>query len=246
MSDDALSNQTGPTALRRTSDGRLPRGSFWDRRTWRDSIANGEAPALVLIGAFVVVAFSEIFTGGPARWGLSGQAISEGRWFTIGTHMFAHAGLYHLLMNCSGLLALTPVVFQRFGRGVSGWLRYGGLYGLSGLVAAATYLALHPTGTIPMVGASGAICGLWGAVTRIGENGVFVPIRSRQVWLQIKAFVINNAILFGILLVLVLMSGGKGGLAWEAHVGGFVFGLLAAPWLAPGIAAGPDETSEQP
>ena len=233
MTYDALSNPRGQTALQRASDGRAGAGSVWDRRTWKEYLVGGEAPALVLITVFVVVAFSELFTGGPARWGLSAQALSEGRWSTLGTHMFAHAGLYHLTMNCSGLLALTPIVVQRFGRGVSGWLRYGFLYGLSGLVAAGTYLALHPTGTLPMVGASGAICGLWGAVTRIGENGAFVPIRSLQVWRQIKAFVINNAILFGILFVLVLMSGGKGGLAWEAHVGGFLFGFLAFSLFDP-------------
>jgi membrane associated rhomboid family serine protease len=92
-----------------------------------------------------------------------------------------------------------------------------------------------------MVGASGAICGLWGAAARIGADGAFVPIRSPQVWRQIKAFAVNNAVLFGIIFILVLMSGGKGGLAWEAHLGGFVFGLLAMPWLAPPAKAASDE-----
>ena len=84
-----------------------------------------------------------------------------------------------------------------------------------------------------MVGASGAICGLWGAAVRVDFDGGLVPLRSGQVWNHVKAFAKANIILFLILFALVRLSGGVGGLAWEAHLGGFLFGLLAVPWLAP-------------
>ena len=80
--------------------------------------------------------------------------------------------------------------------------------------------------------ASGAICGLWGAAARVDlEGGGLASLRSRRVRDQIKAFAKSNVILFVILFVLVRLSGGAGGLAWEAHLGGFLFGLLAAPQL---------------
>lgn len=41
----------------------------------------------------------------------------------------------------------------------------------------------------------------------------------------------TNIVLFGILYLLVWLQGGSGGLAWEAHLGGFAFGLLAARWV---------------
>ncbi|OYY61588.1 MAG: hypothetical protein B7Y51_09915, partial [Burkholderiales bacterium 28-67-8] len=42
------------------------------------------------------------------------------------------------------------------------------LFAVSGLLGAALYLTLHPAGAVPMVGASGALCGLWGGLSRIG------------------------------------------------------------------------------
>lgn len=192
-----------------------------------------DGPGLVLAALLSAAFVAEIFRGGPLAWGLSGQALAEGRWQTLGTHMLAHAGLGHLVMNLGGLLGLSPIVVWRLGVGPGGWLRYAGLFTLSGLVGAATYLALHPTGVVPMVGASGAICGLWGAASRISPDGGFNTLGSDQVKREAWAFVKTNVILFAIIFFLVRLSGGLGGLAWEAHLGGFVFGLLVGPAMSP-------------
>jgi membrane associated rhomboid family serine protease len=201
----------------------------WNPATWEDEYgpegATGIWPAAVLIIAFV----TQWFVGGFERWGLSAQALSEGRWFTLGTHMFVHGGLMHLWLNLGAVMVLTPPVLIGLGGYRRGWGRYLVLFAVSGLLGAATYLAMHPFGAVPMVGASGALCGLWGALSRIGPDGAIVPICSGPVWVQVKAFAKMNLILFAILFVLVRMSGGVGGLAWEAHLGGFVFGLFAMP-----------------
>jgi membrane associated rhomboid family serine protease len=190
--------------------------------------------AVALAGLFTNV-FPDSSAGGvtPATWGLSAEALAEGRWYTLLSHMVTHGGLTHLLLNCSFLLSVTPVVMSRFGLGPSGWLRFAILFLVSGLLGAAFFLALHPDGAVPMVGASGAICGLWGAAARIGPDGGIVPLRSGPVWIQLKAFAKMNVIVFGLIFLLMWMVGGQGGLAWEAHLGGFLFGLFALPLLAP-------------
>ena len=238
MTDDAA---VTPSRLQRASDGRLGGLSFFDPRLWREAVTRQTAPAWAVIAICItgsILAILNLMRGGePWDWSLSAAALAEGRWYALISHMFAHAGLWHLVLNSTFLLGVTPVVMARFGVGPSGWLRYAVLFLVSGLLGAGLYLALHPASAVPMVGASGAICGVWGAASRIGPEGEIVPIRSDQVWVQVKAFAKMNLILFGLLFVLVRMSGGVGGLAWEAHLGGFLFGLFAVPWLAPRRAA---------
>lgn len=240
MTDDAAS-APAPTALQRASDGRLGGLSFLDPREWREAATLEMAPAWTVIGVCIVssiLGVVHMMRGGePWDWGLSAQALADGRWYALISHMFEHGGHWHLFMNSTFLLGVTPVVMARFGVGPSGWLRYAILFLVSGLLGAGLYLALHLDSAIPMVGASGAVCGLWGAASRIGEDGEIVPIRSAEVWVQVKAFAKMNLILFAILFVLVRMSGGEGGLAWEAHLGGFLFGLLAMPFLVPRLVA---------
>lgn len=221
-----------PSALTRASDGDGVRGVF-DVRTWRDEYGPRGEAGLWLAGLLVVAFVGQIFNGGPIPWGLSGRALAEGRGWTLLTHMFVHGGLMHLMMNLGGVMALSAPVMVRFGRGAGAWLRYAGLFLLSGLAGAALYLALHPAGVVPMVGASGAICGLWGTVARYAPDGGVAPLTSEQVRRNVIPFVQMNVILFLILFALVRLSGGVGGLAWEAHLGGFVFGLLAGPLFAP-------------
>ena len=230
-----------PTSpLQRASSGRLRGGpSIWDRRAWKAIFSTAALPAVLLIAVFGVVFAAQMTNGGPLPWGLSGQALEEGRWHTLASHMVTHGGLAHLFMNSSVLLALTPLVMMRLGSGLAAWLRYGVLFAASGLAGAALYLAIHPAGVVPMVGASGAIFGLWGAAARVGPDGAMVSLMSAQVRSEVIAVAKMNLILFVILFALVRISGGVGGLAWEAHIGGFLFGLLVMPLLAPRAVAAP-------
>lgn len=206
---------------------------FHDRRTWRLVFSRSGVPAFVLFAVCGLMLAAQTWTGGPAAWAVSGEALTQGRWHTVATHMFAHAGLVHLLMNASVLLPLTALVMVRLGPGPDGWRRFLALYVGSGLAGAALYLALNPAG-LPAVGASGAIFGLWGAVSRIRADGSMAPLRSQQVGDEVFLVVVTNALLYAVVFILVHLSeGGIGGVAWEAHIGGFLFGLLAMPRLAP-------------
>lgn len=220
-------------ARRRDRRGRWRSGPpIWDPRTWKLLVSPAGAPAFVLLLLCGVVLAAQMAHGGPAPWGVSGPALAEGRWYTLATHMVSHGGLTHLLLNASVLLPLTPLAMVRLGVGPGGWGRFAALYIGSGLAGAALYLALNPDG-LPMVGASGAIFGLWGAVARIGPDGGMIPLRSRRIrdevllvaWIHLAMIVIVHAV--------NQMEGGGPMIAWEGHIGGFLFGLLAMPWLAP-------------
>lgn len=198
-------------------------------------------PAAIL-GAICVVAWLwTMITGGldgMTRWGVSGKALSEGRFDTIFLHMFAHAGAMHLAMNMSALAAIGGTLTARLGQAPLSWLRFLALFVLSALAGAALYLALHPAGVVPMVGASGGLYGLIGLLIRTPpDGGPVLDVKSARIkrigWDLVK----QNAFLFVLLAMLSWSSGAAGGLAWEAHLGGFLFGLLAGPKLLPRAAA---------
>jgi membrane associated rhomboid family serine protease len=187
--------------------------------------------ALPMIAAFVVATFQGGAPSGAMRdWGVSGAALAAGRYHTIASHMFAHGGFAHIFMNMSALFAIGGRLVTRLGSPPGAWLRFMGLFLLSGLVGAALFLAIHPSGTIPMVGASGALYGLVGALVRMDRDGLYViPLQRRFIGRFTLDFVRDNLLLFVLLTVPALLMGSGGGVAWEAHLGGFAFGLLAGP-----------------
>ena len=198
-------------------------------------------PAVVLGAACVIAWVGHLFTGDGLDmldWGVSGEALRHGRYETIFLHMFAHGGAMHLTMNTSALAAVGGPLTARLGPAPLNWLRFVLLFLLSGLAGAALYLALHPGGAVPMLGASGALYGLFGLLIRApAADGAVLDIKSSRIrrigWDLVK----QNAFLFVLLALLAWSSGGAGGLAWEAHLGGFLFGLLAGPRFLPRAAA---------
>ncbi|MDO1559235.1 rhomboid family intramembrane serine protease [Brevundimonas sp. 2R-24] len=222
-----------PSALHQAANGSLHRPIWRDPRVHRSVFGRRAHVAYALLAVFIVVLILEPFTGGLRGWGLSADALDQGRWEVLGAHMVAHAGLWHLSGNAAVMFALTSPLMARLGRGVLAWARYLALFVGSGLAGAGLFLLMNPTGDIPAVGASGAISGLWAAHARLGQNGRFLPVLSRKVLINARDFALANLVLFFALFLLVTLRGGEGGLAWEAHLGGYLFGLLAMPLIAP-------------
>lgn len=214
--------EPAPSALQRASNGRF-----------RSLIPPNERPGAVL-GVILTAAFVvELATGGPGRWGLSSRALSEGRFETLLTHMFSHGGLLHLLGNVTVLGGFAGPVVARFGLRPPGLFRFCLLFLLSGLSGAALYLLLNLGEAIPMVGASGAICGFWGASIRLPKSRgePLRRFRDAGVLRGLRDFAVANVIFFAILAVASL---GHVKLAWEAHVGGLLVGLFALPLFLEG------------
>ena len=144
---------------------------------------------------------------------------------TILTSMFVHGGLFHLAGNMLYLWIFGDNVEDRLGR-----VRYLLFYLLSGVGAAATQILSDPHSQIPMVGASGAISGVLGAylllypharVVTLVFFGWFVRL------IEIRAlFVLGFWILVQLASGLLTWGAQVGGVAWFAHIGGFVAGLV--------------------
>jgi membrane associated rhomboid family serine protease len=141
--------------------------------------------------------------------------------------MFLHAGWAHLLGNMLYLYLFGDNIEDRLG-----WLLYAALYFGSGYVAVLAQVAIDPTSTVVLLGASGAIAGVMGGYL-ILFPGVrikgLVPLKNVSFWAEWPAWLV-----MGLWFVMQLFSGvsslgvdtGGGGVAFFAHIGGFVFGLV--------------------
>lgn len=135
--------------------------------------------------------------------------------------MFLHANLVHLLGNLWSLWIFGNNVEDAYGSG--GYLL---LYVMSGLAATAAFVLTNPGEVTPLVGASGAISGVMGAYL------VLFP-RARVVSVFPIFFFIPVALPAAFFLILwfagqFALIGGATGIAWQAHVGGFVFGVAVS------------------
>ncbi len=150
-----------------------------------------------------------------------------GRWETLITSIFLHGSWAHAMMNGAFALAFSAPLARLFGPKVEGALLFFAFYVLAGVLANLGYAAVHPGGQGLVVGASGAVSGLMGATSRIlgGAEGrpgrIFSPpvLGMGGGWLAINLII---AVFGG-----SFMPGtGNAGVAWEAHVAGFVVGVL--------------------
>lgn len=143
------------------------------------------------------------------------------------SYMGLHGSWMHLIINCLWLLAFGPIVARRFGNAL--FLLF---FLACGVVAALCYLALNWGSPVPVVGASGAISGLMAAAIRMlpgqapwvaQSEAPLAPLLSRQI-------LVFSAIWAGINLLTAVTGFGMGGesglIAWQAHLGGFLAGLL--------------------
>jgi membrane associated rhomboid family serine protease len=161
-----------------------------------------------------------------------GYVPSEPSAYKLFTSMFLHAGILHLLGNLLFFYLSGPFIEDVFGRPL-----FAVLYFVGGVVAALTFAARDPNGVIPLVGASGAISAVMGAYLfrfyRSKIELLFVPFLWRPMlhWrFFLPAFVVLP-LWFGEQLIEMRSEEGSG-VAFSAHVGGFVFGFVFAAVLS--------------
>jgi membrane associated rhomboid family serine protease len=153
-------------------------------------------------------------------------------WTTIFTAMFLHGGWFHVLSNMWVLFIFGDNVEDRMGGA-----RYLIFYLLSGLAAALLQTFILPGSRVPMIGASGAIAGVLGAYLILyprARIASLVPILFIFTIMEIPALVF---LLFWFASQLfsgwLAIGGATGsGVAWWAHVGGFVFGMATVGLFA--------------
>jgi membrane associated rhomboid family serine protease len=162
-------------------------------------------------------------------WGLIPAELMtnpNGEWRTIFSSMFLHGGWFHLLSNMWVLYIFGDNIEDRVGS-----LRYFVFYLMSGIAAAFLQIFVMRGSSVPMIGASGAIAGVLGAYL-ISYPGA--RIASLVPILFIFTIVDVPAVLFLIFWFISqlysglfsIQGGSSSGIAWWAHIGGFVFGLI--------------------
>lgn len=137
-------------------------------------------------------------------------------WVAVLTSMFLHGGLGHLLFNMWSLWIFGNNVEEAFGH-----FRYALLYVAGGIVATLAFVFANPSSTVPLVGASGAIAAALGAYAVLFPGHRVLTLLG---WILLP---LPAVIFLGFWFFAQFGLGGTN-TAWEAHVGGFIFGLVVA------------------
>lgn len=171
-----------------------------------------------------------VYRFGAIPAALSGQAAAppEAAGFpgfaTLVTSMFLHAGWMHLIGNM-----LYLWIFGNNIEDVMGHVRFVIFYVACGILAAISHIVTDPGSTVPMVGASGAISGVLGAYLLLFPRArvlVLVPLGCyARLWYIPAGVVLGAWFVFQLLSGSASLGQGGGGIAWFAHVGGFVAGI---------------------
>jgi membrane associated rhomboid family serine protease len=187
--------------------------------------------SIIAVNAIVFVL--ELIGGEPfvQQWSVIPANIEAGQhWVTILTAMFMHAGWMHIIGNMVFLWAFGPEIEDAMGP-----IRYLAFYLLGGLVAFGAQIAAASSSSVPNLGASGAIAAVMGAFI------ITYPRDRIRTLLFLGWFVtvtvLPAAVLIGIWFLIQLFSqvgsvvqaqSPGGGVAYMAHVGGFIFGAITA------------------
>jgi membrane associated rhomboid family serine protease len=171
--------------------------------------------------------------------------------WTFVTYAFIHGSWMHLLLNTVWLLPFGSAVARRFGS-----LRFLAFFAATAIAGALAHLVTHPGAEQLVIGASGAISGFMAAATRFAfqRNGPLsfigaddeayrVPAVPLAAALRDKRIVVFLGMWFGLNIVFgigaLAVPGIDEQVAWQAHIGGFLAGLLLFPLFDPVAASAP-------
>jgi membrane associated rhomboid family serine protease len=159
-----------------------------------------------------------------------GEQLGDGApwWVTIFTSMFLHGGFLHLAGNMLFLWIFGGTIEDSMGRG-----RFLAFYLLGGVAALGAQVLVDPSSTVPTVGASGAIAAVLGGYALLYPRArvvtlvlliFFMTVIELPALLMLGLWIFMQ-IAFGLSDVATPVGDGGGGIAYFAHIGGFLFGL---------------------
>jgi membrane associated rhomboid family serine protease len=195
--------------------------------------------ALIILANIIVfgmeLAYGDAFV---MQWAaIPVQVVSGHRWITVLTAMFMHASWSHIIGNMVFLWAFGPEVEDAMGRA-----RYLVFYLLGGIVAMLAQVLADPHSSVPNLGASGAIAAVMGAFLVMYPRDQIKSILV--IFIFVKITFIPAALLIGVWFLTQLVHAGQiaqaqtGGVAYLAHVGGFIFGVIFARLFLRRLASG--------
>ncbi len=152
------------------------------------------------------------------QWGANFRPLTlNGEWWRLGSHLFIHIGIVHLLMNMYALLYIGLLLEPYLGK-----TRLAAAYLLSGVVGGATSVFWHEVAI--SAGASGAIFGLYGVFLSMLTTNLIEKSARKSLLISISVFVFYN-----------LANGMKAGIDNAAHIGGLLSGLLMGYAFYPSL-----------
>ena len=207
----------------------------------RDTIPSKNYPVVnhTIIGINVVLYLFEMSQGAdlnrfiyiyglvPARYSvpqIASYFSTFQQFFSLLSFMFLHGGFFHLLGNMWFLYIFGDNIEDRLGP-----FRYIAFYLLCGITSGLSHLVLNFHSNMPTIGASGAVAGVMGAYLILHPHAkilTLIPIIIIPWFIEIPAF-----FFLGLWFVLQFLNatgthGSASGIAWWAHIGGFVFGIV--------------------
>jgi membrane associated rhomboid family serine protease len=205
-----------------------PHGPAPERRPAREPVFNAPWPALALV--IVIIGGYALQTRLPddllTPWVFTPAALKAGEWRSLFTAIFLHGNWAHAITNAAMGLAFATPLARFLGEGPRGAFAFFAFYLLCGVMGNLGFAAVHPSSTAGVVGASGAISGLMGAVARlIGGRGRLGSLSSPTVLGMGLALLIVSMII-AVLGGAWVPGTGAAGVAWEAHLAGFVAGAV--------------------
>jgi len=153
---------------------------------------------------------------------------------TLLTSMFVHGGILHLAGNMLYLWVFGDNIEDTLGH-----ISYLLFYLACGFGAAIAQVLIEPGSVVPMVGASGAIAGVLGAYLVLHPHAQVLTLVFLVIFIRIMY--LPASILLGIWFAMQIFSafaGGGGGVAWYAHIGGFLVGVLLVSVFTGGAGRG--------
>src|ERR1043165_8225643 len=203
--------------------------------------------------SFIPARYDAAATAGAGAGGELGPQI-----WTFFSYALLHGSWAHLGLNGIWLLAFGTPVARRFGA-----MRYLLFFALTAAAGAAAHLATQTNAYVPVIGASASISGFMAVAIRfvfqrsgpLGSIGRNDPQAYRVPALPLTAVLRDPRVLaflavwFGLNILFgvgsLSLDGGEQQIAWQAHIGGFLAGLLAFPLFDPVRAAPPDDHGHQ-
>ncbi|MFZ4682905.1 MAG: rhomboid family intramembrane serine protease [Terrimicrobiaceae bacterium] len=181
-------------------------------------------PVLVAINTVIFLYERLIGLQGRSRlfesYALTQSGLAEGRWWQLITHAFLHGSLLHLLVNMAGLWFAGRIIERLMGTG-----RFLVLYGVAAVAGGLAQILLTG-GNNPLIGASGAVCGVVIAFTTMFPEAQIVALLFFVIPIRLRAKYLGWGITGSSLLFLV--TGFEPWIGHAAHFGGCVAGYVFA------------------
>lgn len=181
----------------------------------------------------------------PAQFSL----LNPASWFTVISSMWMHGNLLHIIFNLWFLHIFGDNVEDRIGH-----IRYLLFYVVCGIAAVGAQYVIEPSSTIPLIGASGAIAGVTGAYLKLFKDARIVALVPSFFGI-LHRVVLPSWIFLGYWFLLQVVSGfgslatlevNQGGVAFFAHIGGFIAGYFLAFFvMGQQHDSGEDDTYEK-